>query len=259
MTEQSEKLYVGWYDSTKNFWYPVGQIHATEGRYRFEYLQGAIEAKRKAGFRGIFQFPDFRIAYESSELFAFFRNRLLTSSRDNFAEEMTRLGLDDAADALRPFDVLSRTNGRRATDTFEVYPGPNRQDSTIELIFFARGVRYLPETLKRRWEDGAPPRRPLRLQWEADNDYDPHALQILDADDVRMGYLPRYYSESFHKLIEHGCDYKLELLRHERAPGFVRERFLMRLTAEPYRGWSFPQSSLYDVITTDEAQVAVVA
>ena len=258
MTDQTKRLFVGWYDPSDNFWYPIGQICTTETGYQFEYLCGALRAQAKAGFRGIFQFPDFNIAYESDELFAFFRNRLLTSSRDNFDEEITRLGLENLAEGLLPFDVLSRTNGRRATDTFEVYPAPTVQGDTAQLVFFARGVRYLPDELKRRWEKDRP-RQPFRLQWERDNQYDEHALQIIDSDDRRLGYLLRYYSESFHRLLEYPCDYELELVRHNRQPGFVRERFLMQLTSDTFDDWRFPQSDLYDAISDESAGVATVA
>lgn len=258
MNMHHEKLYVGWYDSSDNFWYPVGQICTIDHGYRFEYLRGAILARNEAGFRGIFQFPDFHQVYESQELFAFFSNRLLTFSRDNFDEEVARLGFDANPQSLRPFDVLSRTNGRRVTDTFEVYPVPMVANQTVELVFFARGVRYLTDALKRRWENEAP-NQPLRLECDRENDYDAHTLRILDGDDAPLGYIPRYYSESFHQLVDHGCDYRLKLLRHNRQPGFVRERFLMKLTSPIFDGWHFPQSELYDSIADAGALASVVA
>lgn len=259
MNTHTEMLYVGWYDSSKHFWYPVGQVCTVDHGYRFEYLRGALQAKQDAGFRGIFQFPDLHQTYEGGELFAFFSNRMLTFSRDNFAEEVARMGFDSQVDALRPFDVLSRTNGRRVTDTFEVYPPPRVEDNTVELVFFARGVRYLPDTLKRRWEDGEPPQGPLRLEWDDENEHDTHALRILDSEGQPLGFLPRYYSESFHQLVDHGCDYRLEILRHNRQPGFVRERFLMTLTSPIFEGWYFPQSDLYDSIAEQAAGIVNVA
>lgn len=259
MNKHHEKLYVGWYDSADNFWYPVGQICTTNHGYRFEYLRGALRARNAAGFRGIFQFPDFHQVYESQELFAFFSNRLLTFSRDNFDEEVARLGFDANPQSLRPFDVLSRTNGRRVTDTFEVYPPPSVHEQTVELVFFSRGVRYLPDLLKRRWEEGAAPQTPLRLEWDEANKWDPHALQILDREGNPLGYVPRYYSQSFHQLVDAGCEYDLSIVRHNRQPGFVRERFLIELTSQLPEGWDFPQSDLYDAITDEGSEVAVVA
>ena len=259
MTEHTQKLYVGWYDTNQNAWYPVGQLYTDGNRYCFEYLQGASQAQAYSGFRGIFQFSDFDRTYESSELFAFFSNRVLTSSRDNFADEVARLGFDTEPQSLRPFDVLSRTNGRRATDTFEVFPPPEVVDNRAELVFFSRGIRYLREALKRRWEQGRAPQTPLRLKWDKANDFDEHALKILDAEGTSLGYLPRYYSESFCQLVNANCDYDLQIVQHNRQPGFVRERFLMRLTSDTPTEWHFPQSELYEPMNSMDAHTPVVA
>ncbi len=259
MTQKNSKLYVGWYDASEHFWYPVGQICTTAEGFQFEYLSGAIQARNLAGFRGIFQFPDFNQKYVSKELFAFFTNRLLTSSRDNFDEEVEKMGLKVTSQELHPFDVLSRTNGRRVTDTFEVYPPPTVTDDSVELIFFVRGVRYLSDELKRRWEDGKPPQHPLRLYKEPENKYDSYALRILDSDDYPLGFVPRYYTKSFYELVDRGCQYQLDLLLHNRHPGFVRERFLVKLTCRTFDGWRFPQSDLYESIAEQSGESILVA
>lgn len=254
MTEHTKKLYVGWYDKIMHDWYPIGQIEISGAGYRFQYLRGAIKARAEralVGFRGIFQFPDFHQVYESSEIFAFFSNRLLTLSRDNFDEEVARLGFDENPRSLHPFDILARTSGRRATDTFEVFAPPTLEGSHISFVFFTRGVRYLADDLKRRWEQEAPV-EPFSIEWDQENRLYRDALLILDADNTPLGYLPRYCGELFHPLIEQGCDYHLELMRHNREPGFTRERFLMKLTIPTLNGWQFPQSDLYDVIADND-------
>lgn len=251
-----KELYLGWYGENRRSWYPVGHFGVSGGEYVFRYLAGAIEAKQRAGFRGVFQFPDFERTYRSKELFAFVSNRVMSPSRPDYADHAKRLGLK--ADDLRPFDILSRSYGRRMTDTYELYAAPRHDETGISLDFFARGVRYLDEALKRRWTEEAPS-LPLRLRREPGNDFDPFAIEVRDVEDRKLGYVPRYYTESLSQAVEADCEYQLELLQHNREPGFVRERFLLRLRSDVPPDWHFPQSDMYDPITSRASENTEVA
>lgn len=43
---------------------------------------------------------------------------------------------------------------------------------------------------------------PVVLRWESDNQYDENAVQVLDKDNILLGYIPRYYSAGVRKLLE---------------------------------------------------------
>jgi hypothetical protein len=62
--------------------------------------------------------------------------------------------------------------------------------------------------------------------------------------------VPRYYTESLSQLVEQQCKYELKLERHNKEPGFARQRFLVHLQADTPAGWHFPQSDQYDEIET---------
>ena len=249
-----DTLYVGWQDRSSRRWYPVGRLMVIDaGEYVFEYLCGADIARRDAAFRGIAQFPDFQRVYRATELFPFFRNRVKSFDRADSDEELHRLGLSEPQVDLRPFDILSRSYGRRVTDRFEIYPPPGVENNVVELTFFVRGVRHLDEETASRWQSGHRPTEPIELVPEDDNEYDPHATQISDADGRPMGYLPWYYTTSFAQLLEAESDYSLTLRQFNPDPSYPQHRFLLHFEGRAPKGWSFPQSELYDSIADDTA------
>ena len=249
-----DTLYVGWQDRSSRRWYPVGRLmHTDAEEYVFEYLRGADTARQHAAFRGIAQFPDFQRVYRATELFPFFRNRVKSFNRADSDEELRRLGLAEPHLDLRPFDILSRSYGRRVTDRFEIYPPPVVKDDIVELTFFARGVRHLNEETASRWQSGQRPTDPIELVPEDDNEYDPHATQILDADRRPMGYLPWYYTTSFAQLLKAESDYSLTLRQFNPDPSYPQHRFLLHFQGHAPKSWSFPQSDLYDPVADDSA------
>lgn len=242
-----ETLYLGWYSEQKNTWYTIGRFDCDEDGYRFKYLAGAVFARREADFGGLAQFPDERKEYQSSELFAFIENRVLSKNRPEYEEQTRRLGLEPQN--LRPFDHLSRSNGRRVTDTFELYPAPEESGNGISLHFFSRGVRYLEDWLKELWKESSP-MAPLRLRRDRENEHDPYAIEILDDEDQKLGFVPQYYSQSLSKLLDEDCAYSVNLAQHNTEPGYVRERFLLHLKSHTPEEWYFPQSDQYDPVST---------
>lgn len=243
-----DTLYVGWQDRESRRWYPVGRLNTGSDRYEFEYLRGAVEARRDADFRGIAQFPDFERTYRSSELFSFFENRVISASRPDAADDMERLGLSTDEGEPRAFDILSRSYGRRTTDRFEIYPPPIVDAGRIELVFFTRGVRHLDDAARDRWQTEQAPAEPIRFVHEPENPVDPNALLVVEGDDVKMGYLPWYYTASFAQLVRRDVSYDLRVRRHNPEPAYPQHRFLMEFTADRPTNWSFPQSELYDPV-----------
>lgn len=245
-----DELYVGWQDQSSRRWYPIGRLTADGDRYVFEYLRGASRARDEANFRGISQFPDFDRTYRSVELFPFFQNRVKSSKRADSDDEIRRLGLSEPDTELRAFDILSRTYGQRMTDRFQIYPPPSVDGREVTLTFFTRGIRHRNEKTRSRWQSGTAPVEPIRFSPDPDNDYDPNALYVVDAEGWDMGYLPWFYTESFSQLVDAEVPYEIQVRRQNLEPSYPQHRFLLEFRGERPPGWQFPQSPLYDSFST---------
>ncbi|MBK7021051.1 MAG: hypothetical protein IPH38_16040 [Candidatus Microthrix sp.] len=106
--------------------------------FRFVYLKGA---ERDADFPGLPGLMDLHSAYESTALFPVFANRLMPRDRADYGSFMEQLDLSVEAD---PFEVLGRSEGVRATDRVEVFPGAEvNSEGRLCTLFFGRGTRHI--------------------------------------------------------------------------------------------------------------------
>ncbi|CCM61777.1 hypothetical protein BN381_10008 [Candidatus Microthrix parvicella RN1] len=106
--------------------------------FRFVYLKGA---ERDADFPGLQGLMDLHSAYESTALFPVFANRLMPRDRADYGSFMEQLDLSVEAD---PFEVLGRSEGVRATDRVEVFPGAEvNSEGRLCTLFFGRGTRHI--------------------------------------------------------------------------------------------------------------------
>lgn len=142
-------LFLAWQDQgASRAWFPVGRLDVRPGNYRFRYIHGAERAREAAGFEPVADFPEFHQSYESDRLFALFQNRVLTPGRRDFHEYLRMLDLPDNAD---PFEMLEVAGGKRATDSFEVFPkiekGP---DDAFRCRFFLHGWSYVNSRAQER-------------------------------------------------------------------------------------------------------------
>lgn len=87
-----------------------------DGRYAFAYTD---DVHAVADFHPLTQFPDLDRTYVSTGLPAFFANRLMNRKRDSFPVYLHALGID-SPDLDTPMELLARTGGTRATDTFHL-------------------------------------------------------------------------------------------------------------------------------------------
>jgi hypothetical protein len=96
-------------------WLPIGILSHDGKVFSFCYTNGIK-------FCDGFYLPGFNDpleTYESDELFPIFTNRILSPSRPEFADVLRWCDLPPDADQLT---ILTRTGGRRVTDTLEVFP-----------------------------------------------------------------------------------------------------------------------------------------
>lgn len=146
---ENENFFFAWQAPVDRAWFPVGRLDAdTElSSYRFCYTKGADTAVRTAGFHPIASFPTLGIAYQSSELFPMFKNRVLGSQRRDFKTYVETLALDNPD----PIEILAVSGGERQTDSFEVFPKIEKAaDGSFRCRFFLHGLRHMSTRAQQR-------------------------------------------------------------------------------------------------------------
>lgn len=228
-------LFLAWRDPQAKAWFPVGRLTLRNGTYQFVYTHGARQASTQCGFQPLPMFRSFDYIYESQQLFPLFLNRAPSINREDLFEFVQWLNLPQSQHD--PLAVLARSGGRRATDTFEIFPCPEREpDGSYRLHFFVHGISYLDERSVKRIEH-LQSEEQLLVMWDLQNPYDPCALALRTngatmGDRVIVGYCPRYLTQDwFNLLLE--CDAGEAKVRVERlnpAPAPLEFRLLCRLT-----------------------------
>lgn len=174
----------------------IGKLdHLTDGRYAFSYLD---ESREAADFRPLVAFPDLDSTYVSEGLPAFFRNRVMNSGRPDFEEFIGWLGLELESPNL-PIEILARTGGPRATDTFHIVDAPNAETTGVVTRFFVSGVNHCEGALDkiRLMKQGAE----LALRPEPANPYNPQAVLIAESDDSSIGWVPDWLLDELEPLL----------------------------------------------------------
>lgn len=191
-------LYLIWKQPETRKQYIVGVL-SKNGLFEFEYGKETDEA-RKNGFKGIEAFEDFSKKYTNKKLFPVFASRLPDKKRRGISDILKRYGLEEYDEYL----LLKKSGARLPIDTFEFIDPIFDDEETASRDFFVAGVRhYLPcsndkcnfEKVNIKTDDI------LALKLEPDNEFDPDAVEIFNSDNVKLGYVPRYYSKQVTKMI----------------------------------------------------------
>jgi len=190
----NNRLFVSWKNSNQQR-VPIGQLEFKDGYYIFQYTQGAL----KDNFRPFDGMKHLNRVYESKELFPFFKNRLLQKSRPEYQDYLRWLNIKD--ETLHPMIELTITGGVRATDSFELYPLPQKEKEYV-VKFFSRGIRHLAKSYNQRVE-GLKENRKLYLMRDIQNELDNYALVLRTNNPIELvGYCPSFYTKDFNTLIE---------------------------------------------------------
>jgi len=190
----SNKLILSWKNPHKQR-VPIGQLEFKDGYYYFRYTKGALNNK----FRLFDSMKQLNRVYESKELFAPFKNRLLQKSRPEYKDYLKWLNIDK--DTIHPMEELALTGGVRATDSFEFYPLPKKKDGDYVVIFFSRGIRHLAKSYNQRVK-GLGEYRKLYLMRDIQNKLDNYALVLRTDNPIELvGYCPSFYTRDFNRLI----------------------------------------------------------
>jgi hypothetical protein len=223
-------LYVAWRNQADlhQGWGPVGRLEHEERIYRFYYTHGA---RTLQGFQPFPEMPDLEEVYESDDLFPLFANRLLGKHRPEYEQFLSWGGFSTLAPP-DPIVILGVTEGKKATDSIEVFPCPTQVDGCYVNKFFVHGMRWMNTEVPKRAAELRPDER-LFLMFDLQNPYDPSAVAIrTDEDRMMLGYVPRYLAAELGELF-HKCDTSLIQLFVEQvnpdAP--LQQRLLCRMRA----------------------------
>jgi uncharacterized protein YegP (UPF0339 family) len=188
------RLFVAWQDPKTRSITPVGCLTRSQGSdgetFEFHYL-GRV--RQLPHFRPFVGFPSLHGSYRSASLFPFFENRIMPRTRDDYSDYVGMLGLSDDAD---PFEILARSEGRRATDTIEVFPEPKLDDGTVTCRFLVHGVRHIAgaqDAINDLSIGDA-----LYVLPEPLNEFDKLAVLLRTGDYRLVGYVPAYLTSLIH-------------------------------------------------------------
>lgn len=198
-----QRLFVAWQDPETRAITPVGCLTRRQGSdgdtFEFHYLR---RARQLPQFRPFVGFPSLYESYESASLFPFFENRIMPRTRDDYGEYVGMLGLSVDAD---PFEILARSEGRRATDTIEVFPEPNLDNGSVTCRFLVHGVRHIA-----RAHDAIEDLsigEALYVLPDPLNEFDDQAVLLRTGDYRLVGYVPAYLTSLIHRpLNAYGLD-----------------------------------------------------
>lgn len=252
-----KKLFLAWQDPHSRRWFPVGRLTLNNGSYQFVYTCGAREAQEKCNFQPISMFPRLDRPYESEELFPLFANRVPSRSRLDYGQYVEWLNLPEHESD--PLAILLRSGGRRATDTFEVFPCPEPDENGLYRVhFFVHGMNHLSSESITRISQLVPGER-LLLLWDFQNPYDPSALMLRTNDKSPgdgyrhiVGYCPAYLLPDIFDVLGNCDEYpKVCVERTNPPPAPLQFKLLCNLTACWPAGFRPFSDKIYQPIVGD--------
>lgn len=185
-----KKLFLAWKDPQTCRWFSIGKLTFDGKSYHFVYTHGVKKAQAESNFKLLHSFPERDRVYTSSGVFPFFSNRLMRPNRPDYQDYIQWLNIPQNED--EPMAILARSGGRKATDTFELFPYPGlNKDGFYHFYFFSQGLRYMPECSIERVKH-LKPKEGLYLTRDFQNPYDDKALLLRTEECHSIGYFPQY-------------------------------------------------------------------
>lgn len=181
---------VVWQNLQTRLFVHVGWLRVNADRFTFAYTP---DAELDRDFEPFGNFPDLRATYESTELFPFFADRVMSAAQPGFDDLISALGLD--RETATPVELLARSWGRSSHDSIQIVPEPvELADGTVSRLFLVSGVSHVDEDhpgkvskVISRLKSG----QRLSLRDEPDNPVNSDAL-VIEADGRHVGWMPDY-------------------------------------------------------------------
>jgi len=224
-----KKLFLAWQEPQSRRWFPIGQLTFDGKNYHFAYIQGVKKAQLESNFRLLHSFPERDRIYTSSELFPLFSNRLMRRSRPDYKKYIQWLNIPQDEDD--PILILARSEGRKVTDAFEVFPCPKKSENgTYYFHFFVHGLRYIPKSSLEKVKQLKPEDR-LYLTLDIQNPYDSTALLLRTKEQHILGYCPRYLATDIWDVLLHDPEsVNVHIEKINSAPTPIQLRLLCSMT-----------------------------
>lgn len=248
-------LFVAWQNPVTRRFYPVARLAQIEGDgcedcFEFVYIAGAEQAE---GFQPFVSFPDLHQLYRAQELFPMFDNRLVSRKRADFPEYLAELGLPE--ETTSPITILSRSTGRRRTDTLQLFPLPEfEQEYGYRTWFWAHGIRHLQPRPDERIAALEPEER-LCVRQDLNNPVVPEALALWTEDEVQIGYMPSYLLDDAYALQDTCMACEVYVDRVNLAPAPLQQRLLCRLESCWPDGFTPYATARYQPLSSDAARI----
>src|SRR5690606_24600517 len=217
--------FLAWQNPELHKFLPVGRlVQLGSHDFEFAYIRAALDAQAD-DFTPLISFPDLNRVYRGEELPALFKNRVLSRSRPDYPEYVQQLGLAPEAGAL---DQMSRSGGRRVTDTLEVFAAPTPLAAGgWQQHLLVRGVRHLPDAESAISDLNEGER--LLVMRDEQNDAGAHA-RLLRTDGTRLvGFLPDYFALEMEGQQIDSCKLRVTVERVNLPPALVQQRLLCRV------------------------------
>lgn len=229
--------FIGWQDPESRSYYTVGRLSLLadeRGRSTWEFCYSRDAEKRIVN--PIVGFSKFDETYRSSELFPFFRNRLLSIKRSDYRSIALSLGFEEL-DTVEPFEIMLRLEGRTSKDFFEVFRAP-LVDLNREILlstFFVRGLRHIQgsDQVLKDLTIGTD----LVLCFEDSNSYDPNATIVLGPKGGEIGYIPAYFAPVVRCVVDRGKVAIGDIAVRVRKIGDLTEPIRQRLLVDVVVPW----------------------
>lgn len=242
----SHSLFVAWRGGTQEqgCWGPVGRLDHANGLYRFGYTHGAL---RLPGFMPFAGMGDLHRIYQSDQLFPLFANRLLARSRPEYEAYLTWAGFDHQQPP-DPLAILGVTEGRRMTDSIEIFPCPAPDSQgRYSCAFFLHGIRHLPASTLAHVAS-LQPGASLTLVPEPGNARDPNAVAVHSAT-LHIGYVPRFLARDVVTLLKRLKVEELDVTVRRVNPGApLQQRVLCQWSAPWPAGFAPCSGEEFDLI-----------
>lgn len=202
--EGKDYIYLVWKEIETGRQYIVGQL-SKNGQFEFNYGFEVKEAIEK-GFKLLISFEEIDKVYKNDILFPVFSSRLPDKKRNGINKILLKYGMEEYDD----YKLLKRSGARLPIDNLEfIDPILDENDGEVKRIFYLAGPRHYigcdgidcAESLDLNIEES------LQLILEPENKCDKNAIRIINKNNLHIGYIPRYYSESITEFINKGYKY----------------------------------------------------
>ncbi|WP_312124668.1 HIRAN domain-containing protein [Lysinibacillus boronitolerans] len=220
--KEHKSLWLVWQNVNTRLFYHVGTLSFYDNQYIFQYTyqsdgpQKVNDALRN-GYLLHPMFPELKKEYKSTNLFGAFKRRLPSEIRVDFQGILNDLHLTENYSDM---ELLERTRGKLGSDQYSFEKPLKIYDSVLKTSFYINGMSY--QELPENWYDILKSHKNVRLQLEPENPVDENAIAIYSEFDVKLGYVPRFYSSGISALLMSGMspNIKVNYVNEEASPSW---------------------------------------